>query len=421
MSDFAIINIDNKQYKFPIIIGTCGDKAIDISQLRNNTQLITIDPGFKNTGAAKSSITFIDGEKGELFYRGYPIEQLAEKCNYLEVSYLLLNGELPNHIELEQFSKDIKKHNLVNEEMLEILHGFPRSAHSMGMLSSLSCALTAFNPDAVNAHSEKDMYLALVKLLAQFPILATWIYRKKAGLPPVYADNNLNYTANILKMLFSLPTEFYEVCSITVKALNTLLILHADHEQNCSTSTVRLVCSAQAGLFASISAGVSALWGRLHGGANQAVIEMCENILKTGDNLKKWIDKAKNKNDPFRLMGFGHRVYKNFDPRAKILKKTADEIFKKFDIHDPILELAKNLEKIALEDSYFIDKKLYPNVDFYSGIIYQAIGIPKEMFSVMFAVGRLPGWMAHWKEIRLSGDPIGRPRQIYVGPNIRSI
>lgn len=421
MSDFATIDLDGKRHELPIVIGTCGDKAIDISQLRKDTDFITIDPGFKNTAATKSAITFLDGEKGELFYRGYPIEQLAEKCSFIEVSYLLLKGELPDATQLDCFSKDVKRHNLVNEEMLEILNGFPRSAHPMGMLSSLSCALTAFNPDAVNAHSEKDMHSALVKLLAQFPILAAWTYRKKVGLPPVYADNSLDYTSNILRMLFSLPTEPYEICPTIAKALDILLILHADHEQNCSTSTVRLVCSAQAGLFASISAGVSALWGRLHGGANQAVIEMCENILKDGGNLKKWIDKAKDKNDPFRLMGFGHRVYKNFDPRAKIIKKAADEILTQLGINDPLLELVKNLERTALEDPYFIERKLYPNVDFYSGIIYQAVGIPKEMFTVVFAMGRLPGWMAHWKEIRLNGDPIGRPRQVYTGPDRRSV
>ncbi|XCI74966.1 MAG: citrate synthase [Flavobacteriales bacterium] len=421
MPDFATTRLNGRTYEFPIVVGTYGDQAIDVSQLRKDTGFITLDPGFKNTGATQSAITFLDGEQGKLLYRGYPIEQLADKCSFLEVSHLLLYGELPDVTQLDHFSKDIKRFNVVHEEMFKILDGFPRSAHPMGVLSSLTCALTAFHPDAVDAYSEKDMYLALVKLLAQFPILAAWTYRKNVGLPSAYADNSLTYTANILKMLFSLPTEPYEVHPVVAQALDKLLILHADHEQNCSTSTVRLVGSAQAGLFASISAGVSALWGRLHGGANQAVIEMCENILEDGGNLKKWINKAKDKNNPFRLMGFGHRVYKSFDPRAKIIKKATEDILNQMGIDDPLLELAKKLEETALEDPYFIERKLYPNVDFYSGIIYRAIGIPKDMFTVMFTMGRLPGWMAHWKEMRLNHDPIGRPRQIYTGHTQRDI
>lgn len=421
MDQNATVSIEGKTYCLPIIKGSLGDKALDITHLLKDTGYITLDSGFKNTGAIKSAITFLDGEKGELFYRGYPIEQLAEKSTFLDVSYLLINGELPNAAQSKKFQTGIKKFQLVNEELFKILDGFPRSAHPMGILCSLTCSLTAFNPDAVSVHSGEELQEALLKLLAKFPVLAAWTHRKRQGLIHTYPDNQLDYPSNILKMLFSLPTENYEVNPIISRALDKLLILHADHEQNCSTSTVRLVGSAHAGLFASVSSGVSALWGRLHGGANEAVIEMLENILKDGGNLKKWIEKAKDKNDPFRMMGFGHRVYKNFDPRARIIKKATEEILHQLGIHDPLLDLAMKLEDIALKDPYFIERKLYPNVDFYSGIIYRAIGIPNEMFTVMFAIGRLPGWMAHWKEMRIDDEPIGRPRQVYIGHTKRDV
>jgi citrate synthase len=394
--------------------------AIEIKTFRSITNgLITIDPGFKNTGSCKSAITFLDGEKGILRYRGYSIEQLAEKASFLEVVYLLIFGELPTRSELKQFHNDIKSKALVDEEMKKILDGFPQSAHPMGVLSALTSALTAFNPKAVNVESEKDMYLAIVKILAKFPVLVAWTLRKKNGMPLIYSDNSLGYVQNLVKMMFENPNEPYKENPIVISALNKLLILHADHEQNCSTSTVRIVGSSHAGLFASISSGISALWGPLHGGANQAVIEMLEAIKEDGGDYQKYIAKAKDKNDPFRLMGFGHRVYKNFDPRAKIIKKAAEEVLDELGIEDPVLDIAKGLAEVALNDEYFKSRNLYPNVDFYSGIIYRALGIPVEMFTVMFAVGRLPGWIAQWREMRLNGEPIGRPRQLYVGEPAR--
>ncbi|WP_185849314.1 citrate synthase [Blattabacterium cuenoti] len=414
MCSVVNLNINGYHYKLPVIYGTFYDKAINISQLRENTGFITFDPGFKNTGITKSSISFIDGEKGELLYRGYPIEQVINKCSFIETSYLILNGELPNTAQLKSFSEKIKKFNHIDQKIIQILDNIPNFYHPMEILSLLTYTLDAFT----NSLQEEDIYL---HLLAKLPILAALTYRKKIGVPPSHADHHLDYISNLLKMFFSIPNKSYEQNPIISDALNKLLILHADHEQNCSTTTVRLLGSAHAGLFSSISAGMSALWGKLHGGANQAVIEMLEDILKSGGNIKKWIEKAKNKKDPFRLMGFGHRIYKNFDPRAKIAKKVAENVIKELGISDPILELAKNLEKNALQDSYFVEKKLYPNIDFYSGIIYQAIGIPKDMFTVMFALGRLPGWMAHWKEMKLNRDPIGRPRQIYIGYKKRNI
>ncbi|WP_113738467.1 citrate synthase [Blattabacterium clevelandi] len=417
MCKIVNFDINGCNYKFPIVYGTFyEEKSINISKLRENTGFITFDPGLKNTGIVKSSISFIDGEKGVLLYRGYPVEQIIKKCTFIETSYLLLNGELPNTKQLKYFSEKIIEFNSINHQIYQILDKFPIFYHPMGILSSLTCILTAFT-DYINI-KEEDMYL---HLLAKLPVLAALTYRKKVGLPPSYADKDLYYTSNLLKMFFSIPKKCYQINPIITDALDKLLILHADHEQNCSTTTVRLLGSAYVGLFSSISSGISALWGRLHGGANQAVIEMLENILKSGGNIKKWVDKAKDKKDPFRLMGFGHRIYKNFDPRAKIVKKLAEKIIFELGIDDPILELAKELEKIAIQDSYFIEKKLYPNIDFYSGIIYQAIGIPKDMFTVMFALGRLPGWMAHWKEMRLNREPIGRPRQIYIGYKKRNI
>lgn len=420
MADKATLEYQGKKYDFPVIKGTEDELAIDIKALRSVSGMITLDPGYKNTGACESAITFLDGELGILRYRGYAIEELAEKADFLEVAYLLIFGELPNKVELEKFHNDIKGESEVDEEMKKILDGFPKSAHPMGVLSSLTSALIAFNPSSVNVSSEKDMYWAIVRILAKFPVLVAWTLRKRKGLPLDYGDDTLGYVENIHKMMFKKPNQEYKRNKIVIDALDKLLILHADHEQNCSTSTVRMVGSSHAGLFASLSAGISALWGPLHGGANQAVLEMLEAIEKDGGDTAKYMAKAKDKDDPFRLMGFGHRVYKNFDPRAKIIKKSAEEVLADLGIDDPILEIAKGLAKEALEDSYFVDRKLYPNVDFYSGIIYRALGIPTEMFTVMFAMGRLPGWIAQWREMRLKNEPIGRPRQVYTGANLRS-
>jgi len=420
MSKNAILQIDGKSYELPILKGTENEVALDISTLRSATNgVITFDPGFKNTGSCKSAITFLDGEKGILRYRGYSIEELAENSNFLEVAYLIIFGELPTKDQFEKFENDVKGQAILNEEMKNIINGFPRSAHPMGMLSSLTSALTAFNPSPVNVKSEADMYNAIVKILGKFQVLVAWVYAKNQGTPRNYADYNLDYVSNIMQMLFRIPIKKYTVNPIAAKALDKLLILHEDHEQNCSTSTVRIVGSSEAGLFASLSAGVSALWGRLHGGANQAVIEMLEQINKDGGDVEKYILKAKDPNDPFRLMGFGHRVYKNFDPRAKIIKAAADDVLAELHVKDPILKIARHLEEVALKDDYFVSRKLYPNVDFYSGIIYKALGIPSEMFTVMFALGRLPGWIAQWREMRLNVEPIGRPRQLYVGQTLR--
>lgn len=420
MSDKAILEIHGKKYEFPLIKGTENEVAIDINNLRSVTDsVITIDPGYKNTGSCESAITFLDGDKGILRYRGYSIEELAEKASFLEVAFLLIFGELPNQEQLDKFHKDIKAKSVVDEDVKKILDAFPKSAHPMGVLSSLTSALTAFNPSVLNVNSEEAMYNGVVKIMGKFPVLVAWTMRKKQGLPLDYGDKSLGYVENVLKMMFKEPNEDYQINPVLVNALNKLLILHADHEQNCSTSTVRMVGSSHAGLFASLSAGISALWGPLHGGANQAVLEMLEAIKEDGGDTKKYMAKAKDKNDPFRLMGFGHRVYKNFDPRAKIIKAAADEVLNDLGVEDPILEIAKALEKEALNDPYFVDRKLYPNVDFYSGIIYRAMGIPTDMFTVMFALGRLPGWIAQWREMRLGKEPIGRPRQIYVGENYR--
>ncbi len=420
MSNTATIEFEGKKYDFPVIMGTENELAIDIKTLRGITGMVTIDPGYKNTGSCESAITFLDGEKGILRYRGYAIEDLAEKADFLEVAYLLIFGELPNSEQLSKFHTDIKAESHVDEEMKKILDGFPKSAHPMGVLSSLTSALVAFNPSSVDVSSEEAMYGSIVRILAKFPVLVAWTMRKKMGLPLDYGDDSLGYVENIHKMMFKRPNKEYTKDTIAIDALDKLLILHADHEQNCSTSTVRIVGSSHAGLFASLSAGISALWGPLHGGANQAVLEMLRAIQDDGGDTKKYMAKAKDKNDPFRLMGFGHRVYKNFDPRARIIKKSADQVLGALGIEDPILEIAKGLEKEALEDQYFVDRKLYPNVDFYSGIIYRALGIPVDMFTVMFALGRLPGWIAQWREMRLRKEPIGRPRQIYIGENHRA-
>jgi citrate synthase len=419
MSKIATLEIDGNQFELPVIVGSENEGAIDISKLRDVSGLITLDPGYKNSGSCKSEITFLDGELGILRYRGYSIEDLAEKSNFLEVSYLVIFGELPTAEQLHQFEEDIRKYTLVNEEMKNIIDGFPKTAHPMGVLSALTSALTAFNPKSVNVENSKEMYEAVCKTMGKFLVIATWTYRKSMGFPLNYYDNTKGYVENFMHLMFELPTGPYKADPVVINALDKLFILHADHEQNCSTSTVRMVGSSHAGLFASISAGVSALWGPLHGGANQAVLEMLEEIASTGGDADKYLAKAKDKNDPFRLMGFGHRVYKNFDPRAKIIKKAADEVLSTLGVHDPILAIAKKLEESALEDEYFKSRNLYPNVDFYSGIIYRALGIPTDMFTVMFAIGRLPGWIAQWKEMRENKEPIGRPRQIYIGHPLR--
>jgi citrate synthase len=416
MSETAQLKIGDKTYDFPVIEGTEGEKAIDISKLRDQTGYVTLDIGYKNTGATQSSITFLDGELGILKYRGYPIEQLAEKSSFIEVAYLLIYGELPTQEQLTEFQYQISRHTLVHEDMKKFFDGFPSKSHPMGQLSSLVCSLSAFYPESLKSNqTDEELNLSIIKMLGKMATVVSWIYKKSLGHPYIYPKNKYDYVTNFLHMTFGQRTEEIVIDPVVVSAMNTLLILHADHEQNCSTSTVRIVGSSESNIYASVSAGISALWGPLHGGANQAVIEMLERIKEDGGDTDKWIKKAKDKNDPFRLMGFGHRVYKNFDPRAKIIKKACDDILEKLGIDDEVLEIAKKLEEVALKDPYFVERKLYPNVDFYSGIIYRALGFPTDMFTVLFALGRLPGWIAQWKEMKEHKEPIGRPRQIYVG------
>ncbi|MGB0243214.1 MAG: citrate synthase [Bacteroidia bacterium] len=417
MSETAKISIEGKEFELPVITGSEGEKAIDISKLRSMSGYITIDPGFKNTGATTSGITFLDGEKGILRHRGYAIEDLAEKCSFLEVSYLLLHGELPNATELKTFEDNITEHTLVNEGLDSMFKAFPTGSHPMGQLSSMISSLVLYYPKALNPNRpEESIQRTIIRFMAKMPTICAMIYKKSKGHPLVYPNNNLDYVTNYLNMTFGQVSEpDYRPDPVVVEAVNKLLILHADHEQNCSASTVRVVGSSHASLHSSISAGINALWGPLHGGANQAVLEMLENIKNDGGDVKKYIQKAKDKSDPFRLMGFGHRVYKNFDPRAKIIKKSADEVLAKLGVNDPILDIAKQLEEAALNDPYFVEKKLFPNVDFYSGIIYRALGFPTEFFTVLFALGRLPGWISQWQEMRRDKQPIARPRQIYTG------
>ncbi len=414
----AKLILDGQEYDLPMTVGSEGEVGIDIGKLRALTGAVTLDPGYGNTGSCRSTITFIDGEKGILRYRGYPIEEVAEKLQFLEVAYLLLYGKLPTKAEYETFVASVNQHTLVNEEMKNFYVGYPRRGHPMAILASLVASLATFHPSP----NEEEVELNIIRLIAKLPTIAAFSYKMSVGQPFVYPRNDLAYCENFLHMTFALPVEPYIVSPTLRKALNLLLILHADHEQNCSTSTVRMVGSSQANVFASVAAGIAALWGPLHGGANQRVIEMLEMIRDDDMDFQKYVAKAKDKNDPFRLMGFGHRVYKNFDPRAKILKGAADEVLGELGVEDPLLEIAKNLEDVALNDSYFVEKKLYPNVDFYSGIIYRAMGIPTGMFTVMFALGRLPGWMAQWKEQRETpGGRIGRPRQIYDGETQRPV
>lgn len=410
------LNIDGKELVLDTILGTENELGIDISKLRAETGAVTLDVGYKNTGSTTSAITFLDGEKGILKHRGYSIEELAEKADFLEVAYLLIKGELPNKVQFDQWNHDIKYHTLVNEDMENIFKAWPTGSHPMGQLIAMISSLSSFYPESLNPNlGEEDKMRTITRLIAKMPTIGAMIQKKRLGHPIIYPKNSLSYVENYLNMTFKHVTEDYEIDPILVSAMNKLLILHADHEQNCSASTVRLVGSSHANLYASISAGIAALWGPLHGAANQKVIEMLEAIKADGRNAQKYIDKAKDKNDPFRLMGFGHRVYKNFDPRARIIKKSADEVLNKLGINDPTLEIAKKLEEAALSDPYFAERKLFPNVDFYSGIIYRAMGFPVEMFTVLFALGRLPGWIAQWKEMMDEKQPIGRPRQIYTG------
>ena len=420
MSETAKIILHGKEYTCPVVTGTEDEKALDIASLRSESGYITLDPGYKNTGSTKSAITFLDGEKGILQYRGYPIEQLAEKSTFIEVAYLLIYGELPNTKELNYFSNSVGRHTLVHEDMRRFFEAFPTGAHPMGILSTMISSLSTFYPNSQDPNRPmEDIDLTMHRLIAKMPTLAAMAYKFAMGQPTIYPLNKLNYVDNFLNMMFSLPVEEYEIDPVVADAMDKLLILHADHEQNCSASTVRIVGSSQSNMYSAISAGIAALWGPLHGGANQAVIEMLEMIRNDGGNMQKWIDKAKDKNDSFRLMGFGHRVYKNFDPRATIIKKACDQVLDKMGINDPVLDIARKLEEVALKDPYFVEGGLYPNVDFYSGIIYRALGVPTQMFTVMFAIGRLPGWIAQWKEMIENREPIGRPRQVYVGATKR--
>ncbi|MEV7289586.1 citrate synthase [Streptomyces sp. NPDC093252] len=417
MSDNSVVlRYDGSEYTYPVIDSTVGDKGVDIGKLRSQTGLVTLDSGYGNTAAYKSAITYLDGEQGILRYRGYPIEQLAERSTFLEVAYLLINGELPTVDELSVFKNDITQHTLLHEDVKNFYKGFPRDAHPMAMLSSVVSALSTFYQDSHNPFDEKQRNLSTTRLLAKLPTIAAYAYKKSIGHPFVYPRNDLGYVENFLRMTFSVPAQEFELDPTVVAALDKLLILHADHEQNCSTSTVRLVGSSQANMFASISAGISALWGPLHGGANQSVLEMLEGIRDSGGDVDTFIRKVKNKEDGVRLMGFGHRVYKNFDPRAKIIKAAAHDVLSALGKSDELLDIALKLEEHALSDDYFTERKLYPNVDFYTGLIYRAMGFPTEMFTVLFALGRLPGWIAQWHEmIKEPGSRIGRPRQIYTG------
>lgn len=418
MSEYAKLILDGKDYEFPVIIGSEGEKGIDISSLRSQTGYITLDPAYVNTAATTSAITYLDGEKGILRYRGIPIEQLAEHSTFVETSYLLIYGELPNKDQLQHFSNLLTRHSMIHEDMKHFFDGYPQSAHPMAILSSMVCSLSAYYPESLNVY--ENMEVQSTRLLSKLRTIAAFSYKKSIGQPIMYPLDHFSYCENFLQMMFSVPARSYEVDPDIVRALNILLILHADHEQNCSTSTVRLVGSGQANLYAAISSGILALWGPLHGGANQAVIEMLEEIQNSGMKCSEFMNKVKDKNSKIKLMGFGHRVYKSYDPRAKILKKMTDLILSKKGIIDPLLDIAKELEEVALIDPYFIERNLYPNVDFYSGILYKEMGIPVNMFTVMFAIGRLPGWIAQWKE--MMDDPeskIGRPRQIYTGSTER--
>ena len=413
---------DGTEVEMPILEGSEGERAIDISRMRASTGLVTLDEGYVNTGSTHSAITFLDGEKGVLRYRGYAIEELAAHCDFLDVAYLLIYGELPDRGQADGFRSGIRDHTMLHEDMKSFYNGFPRDAHPMGILSSVVGALSTFYQDAMDVNDPEQVELSIYRLLAKLPTIAAYSYKKSIGQPFMYPCNSLGYCENFLHMMFSTPTEEYQVDPDFAEALNLLLIVHADHEQNCSTSTVRMVGSSNANLFASISAGIGALWGPLHGGANEACVSMLEQIVADGGNVQKYVDMAKDKNIGFRLMGYGHRVYKNFDPRARIIKASCDKLLAKLHLNDPLFEVAQRLEEAALKDEYFIERRLYPNVDFYSGVIYRALGIPVQMFTVLFAIGRLPGWVAHWLEMHQNpAKRINRPRQIYTGHRERAI
>lgn len=421
-STTARLTVEDQEVEMPVIVGTENEKALDIAKLRAQTGYVTLDEGFVNTGSTTSGITFLNGEKGILRYRGYPIEQIARNCDFVETSYLLIYGKLPNEQELADFRESIRRHTMIHEDMKSFYNGFPKDAHPMAILSSVVGALSTFYQDSLDPHDPVQREISIHRLMAKLPTIAAYSYKKSCGQPFMYPQNNLSYCENFLRMMFGVPTQDYEPDPVFVEALNLLLICHADHEQNCSTSTVRIVGSSNANLFASISAGICALWGPLHGGANEACVKMLQKIAEDGGNVAKYVDMAKDKSDNFRLMGFGHRVYKSFDPRATIIKETCDKLLQKLNLDDPLFEVAQKLEEVALKDEYFIERKLYPNVDFYSGIIYRAMGLPTQMFTVLFAIGRLPGWIAHWVEMHNSPTTrIGRPRQIYTGEQIRDV
>lgn len=417
MSDNAKLVVGDRELELPLVVGTENETAVDVSALRRETGLVTLDEGYVNTGSTRSAITFLNGEKGILRYRGYPIEQLAANCDFVEVCYLLIYGELPTTQQIQEFRTSIRRHTMLHEDMRSFYNGFPRDAHPMAILSSVVGALSTFYQDSLDPRDPDQVEISIHRLIAKLPTIAAYSFKKSSGQPLIYPQNDLSYCDNFLRMMFAVPSEPYEVDPDFVEALNMLLIVHADHEQNCSTSTVRMVGSSDANLFASVAAGICALWGPLHGGANEAVVDMLETIIADDCNVKKYVDLAKDKSDNFRLMGFGHRVYKNFDPRAVIIKKACDRLLAKLDIADPLFDVAQELEEVALNDPYFVERKLYPNVDFYSGVIYRAIGIPVQMFTVLFAIGRLPGWIAHWVEMHNSPTKrICRPRQVYDGP-----
>lgn len=413
--DVGKLRLGDKEYDLPVIVGTEGEHAVDISNLRNQSSYITLDDGYANTGSCRSAITYLDGEEGVLRYRGYPIEDIAAHCDFVEASYLLIYGELPSEEQLHQFRMALRRHTMVHEDVRSFYNGFPRDAHPMAILSSVVGALATFYPNSLDPHDPKQVEISMFRLMAKLPTIAAMAHKKSIGQPFVYPRNDLTYCENFLQMMFAVPSEPYVIDPDFVEAMNLLLIVHADHEQNCSTSTVRMVGSSNANLYASISAGICALWGPLHGGANQACVEMLEAILADGGDVKKYVELAKDKNSRFRLMGFGHRVYKNYDPRAAIIKRVCDRLLGKLQIKDPLFDIAQELEHAALNDPYFIERKLYPNVDFYSGVVYRAMGIPVPMFPVLFAIGRLPGWIAHWKELHATTNRINRPRQIYTG------
>ena len=422
MTQAAKLQIEDKHYDIPVVVGSENEHGIDISKLRAESSYITLDEGYVNTGSTTSEITFLDGENGILRYRGYPIEQIAEHCDFVETCYLLIYGELPTAKQLDEFRMSIRRHTMLHEDMRAFYNGFPRDAHPMAILSSVVGGLSTFYQDSLDPRDERQVEISIHRLIAKLPTIAAYSYKKSVGQPLIYPQNDLTYAENFLQMMFAVPSEPYDIDEDFVTALNLLLIVHADHEQNCSTSTVRMVGSSDANLFASIAAGICALWGPLHGGANEQVVRMLENILADGGDVEKYVRMAKDKDSGFRLMGFGHRVYKNYDPRARIIKHACDRLLAKLHIADPLFEVAQKLEEVALTDEYFVERKLYPNVDFYSGVIYRALGIPVQMFTVLFAIGRLPGWIAHWVEMHNSPNKrICRPRQIYNGHKERTL